>query len=68
MKGRRSERFVGPANRCDIKTWSGSCEHGDYKREGDKYLCKVCETIPTLDHQVNHVGYPHVSGDYDNLY
>lgn len=52
--------------RCDIRVWSGSCEHGSDSGE-DQYLCPLCETVATLDHEVKHDTFPHVSGDYENL-
>jgi hypothetical protein len=53
--------------RCDIKVWSGSCDHGPETKEPGKYLCSLCETLPGLDHEVRHEIFPHVSGDYDRM-
>ena len=52
---------------CDIKIWSGDCEHTASLNSGDKYLCDVCETIPGLEHEVRPAALPYVSGDYDTL-
>ena len=52
---------------CDIRVWSGDCEHITTLYSGDKYLCDVCETIPELDHEVRHAAMPYISGDYDRL-
>jgi len=52
---------------CDIRTWSGECQHSSYTSSGDKYVCVTCGKITDLDHEVRHEGFPHVSGDYDNL-
>lgn len=49
--------------RCDVKVWSGVCEHSSYSSLGDKYLCDSCGTISKLDHEVNRDGFVHVSGD-----
>jgi len=66
-----SERAPGGAKdsreSCDIRVWSGSCEHGEAGSSGEKYLCPLCETVATLDHEVKHDTFSHVSGDYDNL-
>ena len=59
----RSER----GGSCDVKRWSGECEHATYADIGDKYLCDVCETIPGLDHEVRPATMPYVSGDYNKL-
>jgi len=59
----RSER----SGSCDVKRWSGDCEHSTYAYIGDKYLCDTCETIPGLDHEVRPATMPYVSGDYDKL-
>lgn len=60
-----SER--GRERDCDIKIWSGECEHTNYQSLGDKYLCDVCDTVPVLDHEVRPATMPYVSGDYDVL-
>jgi hypothetical protein len=52
---------------CDIRVWSGDCEHTTSLYSGDKYLCDVCETIPELEHEVHPAAMSYVSGDYDNL-
>jgi hypothetical protein len=52
---------------CDIRVWSGDCEHTTSLYSGDKYLCDICETIPGLEHQVIPAALPYVSGDYHNL-
>jgi hypothetical protein len=53
--------------RCDIKVWSGACEHSSYESLGDKYLCDVCGTITDGDHEVSHEGFVHISGDEHSL-
>lgn len=52
---------------CDVRVWSGDCEHTTSLYGGDKYLCDICKTIPELDHEVRPATMPYVSGDYDNL-
>jgi hypothetical protein len=52
---------------CDIRVWSGDCEHTTSLYSGDKYLCDVCKTIPELEHEVRPAAFPYVSGDYDRL-
>ena len=52
---------------CDVRVWSGSCDHSEYTTAGDKYLCASCGTIVGLNHEVHHEVFPHVSGDDDNL-
>jgi hypothetical protein len=56
------------AGSCDIRVWCDACKQTDYKTEGDKYLCASCGKIMGLDHEVRHEGFPHISGDDDNLY
>jgi len=52
---------------CDIRVWSGECEHTTSLYSGDKYLCDVCSTIPWLEHEVRPAALPYVSGNYDVL-
>lgn len=52
---------------CDIRVWSGDCEHTTSLYSGDKYLCDVCETIPGLEHEVKPAALAYVSGDYTRL-
>lgn len=52
---------------CDIRIWSGDCEHKESLNSGDKYLCDVCETIKDLNHEVRPAAMPYVSGDYESL-
>lgn len=52
---------------CDVRVWSGDCEHTTSLYSGDKYLCDICKTIPELDHEVRPATLPYVSGDYDKL-
>ncbi|MBW4056839.1 MAG: hypothetical protein HIU83_15865 [Proteobacteria bacterium] len=52
---------------CDVRVWSGDCEHTTSLDSGDKYLCEICKAIPKLDHEVRPAAMPYVSGDYDNL-
>lgn len=52
---------------CDVRIWSGDCEHTRYRDSSDKYLCDVCETIPELEHEVHRAALPYVSGDYERL-
>jgi len=51
--------------RCDIRVWSGACDRGTVNDSSERYLCQLCETIPSLNHEVRHEIFPHVSGDYD---
>jgi hypothetical protein len=53
---------------CDVRVWSGDCEHPKSTSTGDRYLCEVCETIGGLDHAVIRAALPYVSGDYTKLY
>jgi Zn finger protein HypA/HybF involved in hydrogenase expression len=52
---------------CDIRVWCESCQRSEYKTEGEKYLCASCGKILSLDHEVHHEPFPHLSGDKDNL-
>lgn len=52
---------------CDIRIWSGDCEHTTYVDSSDKYRCDVCETIPGLEHEVRRAALPYVSGDYSRM-
>jgi hypothetical protein len=52
---------------CDVRVWSGDCEHTTSLYSGDKYLCDICETIPGLEHEVIPAALPYVSGDYNRL-
>ena len=52
---------------CDIRVWSGDCEHTTSLYSGDKYLCDVCGSIPGLEHEVIPAALPYVSGDYNRL-
>jgi hypothetical protein len=50
-------------DRCDIKVWSGACEHASYSDLSEKYLCDACGTITGMDHEVSHKGFIHIKGD-----
>jgi hypothetical protein len=52
---------------CDIRVWSGDCEHTTSLSSGDKYLCDICESVRGLEHEVRPAALPYVSGDYHNL-
>ncbi len=52
---------------CDIRIWSGSCEHPQSDSNGDKYLCDYCVKIGGIDHVVERAAMPYVSGDYSKL-
>ena len=52
---------------CDVRVWSGDCEHTTSLYSGDKYLCDICETIPGLEHEVKRAAMCYVSGDYHTL-
>ena len=58
---------AGEKGRCDIRVWSGACEHETSGDSGEKYLCAVCETVAGMDHEVKHDIFPYVSGDYKSL-
>ncbi len=64
MRATEEKGMESPQERCDIKVWSGQC--GDSGE--NKYLCNVCGSIHDLNHEMHHEGFPHVSGDSDNLY
>lgn len=66
-KGENEFALTEMNERCDIKVWSGACDSGSDTDTPDKYLCRLCETIPGLDHEVRHEIFPHVSGDYDRM-
>lgn len=52
-----------PADRsCDHKSWSPSCRHSENQTGGDKYLCATCGKEITLDHEIHHEHFPHISG------
>lgn len=65
--GRKEFTTTETGENCDIRVWSGACDHGPDKESSEKYLCNLCETIPGLDHEVRHEIFPHVSGDYDRM-
>jgi hypothetical protein len=52
---------------CDVRVWSGDCEHTTSLNSGDKYLCDVCGFIREPDHEVHPTAMPYASGDYDRL-
>jgi len=53
---------------CDIRVWSGECQQPGNVSRDEKFLCRFCEQLPKLDHEVRHDVLPaYVSGDYDNL-
>ncbi|HLO26530.1 MAG TPA: hypothetical protein VK187_10475 [Geobacteraceae bacterium] len=60
MKKERKEK-------CDIKVWSGACEHKTYSTLSDKYLCDTCGTIVKIDHEVSHEGFVHIKGDEETV-
>lgn len=53
---------------CDVRIWSGDCEHEKYNGISEQYLCVACGKIIGLNHEVRHEGFPHIKGDTDNLY
>lgn len=53
--------------RCDIKVWSGACEHDTYSDLSEKYLCDACGTIAGMEHEVSHEGFVHIKGDDTSL-
>lgn len=62
--------FAGGRERddfCDVRVWSGDCEHTTSLYGGDKYLCDICESVPGLEHAVVPAAMPYVSGDYSRL-
>jgi hypothetical protein len=60
-------RKVPTGDRCDVKVWSGACEHDSYGNPGEKYLCDSCGRISRLDHEISHEGFIHLKGDEDYL-
>ena len=62
MTGQKDMTAVAPG-RCDVKVWSGACEHGTYTNMSEKYLCDACGKISRLDHEVSHDGFIHLKGD-----
>lgn len=65
----RKNPVTEPGDRsCDVKSWCPSCERGEYITQGDKYLCSSCGKIASLDHEMHHEHFPHLSGDKDTLY
>ena len=50
------------------KLWCHECQRSDYVTLEDKYLCASCGKILSLDHEVHHEIFPHVSGDTDKMY
>lgn len=64
---KKSTMTQSSQERCDTRVWSGECRESDYAAGGSEYLCSVCGTIRGLDHEMHHEGFPHVSGDTDNL-
>jgi hypothetical protein len=52
---------------CDVRVWSGDCEHTTSLYSGDKYLCDICGTISELEHEVRPAPLSYVSGDYHSL-
>lgn len=53
---------------CDVKIWCDACKKCDYTVVDGEYLCASCGKLLHVDHEVHHEGFPHVSGDTDNLY
>ncbi len=66
MREKRAIMAESPPERCDVKVWSGECRHDDVAA-GNEYLCSLCGTINSLDHEMRHEVFPYVSGDTDNL-
>lgn len=65
MRDKRAIMTESP-ERCDVKVWSGECRHDDVTA-GNEYLCSLCGTIKSLDHEMRHEVFPYVSGDTDNM-
>ena len=55
-------------DRCDIRVWSGECNHDSLSSSGEKYMCDICREIPNLNHEVRHEGFPHIMGDTHYLH
>lgn len=53
--------------RCDIRVWSADCKNEEATTESERYLCRTCGTIDTMEHEVRHDFFSYVSGDYNNL-
>ena len=52
---------------CDIRVWSGDCEHTISLYSGDKYLCDKCGTMSELEQEVHPAPLSYVSGDYHSM-
>lgn len=59
----RNETMDTTATRCDVRVWSGACEHDVSADMSGKYLCDACGKISRLDHEVSHEGFFHMKGD-----
>jgi len=64
---RKGDIMSAQEQSCDIRVWCEECQQSSYTTKEEKYLCAVCGKILKLDHEVRHEGFPHVSGDPDNL-
>lgn len=64
---RETDLTASPKERCDIRSWSDDCRHDDPTTGEETYRCTTCGIIGTLDHEVRHEIFPHVSGDKDFL-
>jgi hypothetical protein len=61
LAGRERDDF------CDVRVWSGDCEHTTSLYSGDKYLCDICGTIPGLEHEVRPAPLSYVSSGRHSL-
>ncbi|BCS53547.1 hypothetical protein [Geobacter sp. SVR] len=57
-----------PEQNCDVSIWCEECQQGEYTTSEDKYLCAACGKILGMNHEVRHEIFPHVAGDYRELY
>lgn len=66
-----------PADRsCDSKTWSGSCQNSNLSAQQEhsdpttdhQYQCNSCGKVHSLNHEIHHEHFPHLSGDESEMH